>query len=223
MTQSAAADDRGARQGKGHRARGHHHRPSKTRVVTASRKYYKTTRTCTRASTPRPARSSCSRVKQIVAEVDEPGDARSRSAEAQRALRRRGRSRHGDRVPEADRGPRPHRRADRQAGHLPEGPRGRAREHLRRVQPARRRGGQRHGQALRERRHHRRDRPHRGACCRARNSRAPRATPPATACAPSSRASTAAPRARRSSCRAPTRRCSSSCSSRKCRRSTTAP
>ena len=31
-----------------------------------------------------------------------------------------------------------------------------------RVQPARRRGRQRHGQAVRERRHHRRDRPHRG-------------------------------------------------------------
>ncbi len=34
-----------------------------------------------------------------------------------------------------------------------------------------------------------------------------RATPPASACAPSSRASTAARRARRSCCRAPTRRC----------------
>ena len=32
---------------------------------------------------------------------------------------------------------RPHRRADRQAGDLPEGARGGAREHLRRVQPAR--------------------------------------------------------------------------------------
>ena len=67
-----------------------------------------------------------------------------------------------DGVPEADRSARPHRRADRQAGDLPEGARGRAREHLRRVQPAHRRSRQRHGQALRERRHHRRDRPHRG-------------------------------------------------------------
>ena len=98
------------------------------------------------------------------------------------ALRRRSRSRHGDRVPAADRGPRPHRRADRQAGDLPEGPRGRARERLRRVQPARRRSRQRHGQALRERRHHRRARARRSRSCRARSSRARRTTPSATAC-----------------------------------------
>ena len=79
------------------------------------------------------------------------------------ALRRRSGSRHGDRVPAADRGSRPHRGPDRQAGDLSEGPRGRARERLRRVQPARRRSRQRHGQAVRERRHHHRARPRRGA------------------------------------------------------------
>ena len=40
---------------------------------------------------------------------------------------------------------------DREAGDLPEGARSGARKHLRRVQPARRRGDQQHGQALRER------------------------------------------------------------------------
>ena len=45
-----------------------------------------------------------------------------------------------------------------------------------------------HGQAVRERRHHRGGRAHRGRASRARNSRAPRATTRATASAPSSRA-----------------------------------
>ena len=71
-----------------------------------------------------------------------------------RPLRRRGRGRHGDRVPQADRRPRAHRRADGQAGDLPEGPRGRARDDLRRVQPARRRDAQRDGEAVRAGRHH---------------------------------------------------------------------
>ena len=87
---------------------------------------------------------------------------RGRARRGAAALRRRGRGRDGDRVPEVDRGPRAHRRADRQAGHLPEGARGRAREHLRRVQPADRRGGERHDQAVRERRHHPRAGAHRG-------------------------------------------------------------
>ena len=116
-----------------------------------------------------------------------PGDAdlADRSAAA---VRRRSGSRHGDRVPAPDRGPRPHRRADRQAGDLPEGPRGRARERLRRVQPARRRSRQRHGEALRERRHHHRARAASRRSCRARNSRARKTTPSATASAPSSAA-----------------------------------
>ena len=101
-------------------------------------------------------------VKKIVEEVTDALDA-DLARRGAAALRRRSGSRHGDRVPAPDRGPRPHRRADRQAGHLPEGARGGARERLRRVQPAHRRGRQRHGQALRERRHHRRARPRRGA------------------------------------------------------------
>ena len=92
---------------------------------------------------------------------DEPGhrDLARRSAAA---LRRGSRSGHGDRVSQAHRRARPHRRADRQAGDLPEGARGRAREHFCGIQRAHRRGGQRHGEALRERRHGRRARAHRG-------------------------------------------------------------
>ena len=101
-------------------------------------------------------------VKKIVEDVTDPSTQISLDRSAG-ALRRRSGSRHGDRVSASDRGSRPHRRADRQAGDLPEGPRGGARERLRRIQPARRRGGQRHGQALRERRHHRRARARRSA------------------------------------------------------------
>ena len=138
------------------------------------------------------------------------------------ALRRRSRSRDGDRVPEGNREARPHRGADGQAGHRPARPRSRAREDSRRVQPAHRRSRQRHGQALRERRHHRGNRPRRGADSaqgtvargelRHRRPRARR----------HQGGDRRTPRARRSSCRAPIRRCSSSCSSRKCRKSTTA-
>ena len=64
-------------------------------------------------------------------------------------------------VPRAGR-PRPHRRADGQAGPLPEGPRGRARQHLQRVLPEGRRAHERHGQAVRARRHGRRPRQERG-------------------------------------------------------------
>ena len=49
---------------------------------------------------------------------------------------------------------------------------------------ARRRSGERRGEAVRERRHHHGARPHRGAAARARNSRARRTTPSATASAP---------------------------------------
>ena len=127
----------------------------------ASRKVFKSEELRTRFN-PETGQVELYAVKQIVAEVTDPATQISLERSAA-ALRRRSRSRHGDRVPEADREARPHRRADRQAGHRPEGPRGRAREHPRRVQPAHRRGRQRHGQAVRERRHHRRDRPRRGA------------------------------------------------------------
>ena len=101
-------------------------------------------------------------VKRIVDEVTDPSTQISLDRSAA-AVRRRSGSRHGDRVPATDGGPRPHRRADGQAGDLPEGPRGRARERLRRVQPAHRRSRQRHGEALRERRHHHGAGPRRGA------------------------------------------------------------
>ena len=77
-----------------------------------------------------------------------------------RSSRRRARRR-GPHLPR-DRRPRPHRRADRQAGALPEGPRGRARQRLQRVLPEGRRADERHGQALRARRHDRRPRQDRG-------------------------------------------------------------
>ena len=195
-------------------------------VATASRKYYKATETGenlkTRFNTDT-GQVDLFALKQVVEEVSNTATeiAIDRgAADVQPAVRRRRRQQHRarrrDRVPEADRSARPHRRADRQAGDLPEGSRGGAREHLRRVQPAHRRSGERHDQALRKRRHHHRSRAASRRCSRARSSRGPRATRRPTACARSSRASTAARRARRSCCRAPIRRCSSSCSSRKC-------
>ena len=138
-------------------------------VATASRKYYKTGENLkTRFNT------DTGQVDLFALEDGGRGSDQRRhrdladrgARDVPAALRRRGRQQHRarrrDGVSEADRSARTDRRADRQAGDLPEGARGRAREHLRRVQPARRRRGQRHGQALRERRHHSRDRPHRG-------------------------------------------------------------
>ena len=102
-------------------------------------------------------------VKKIVDGSDRRGDAvlARRSAASCTATRRK--STWKIEFPRRQGGSRPHRRADRQAGDLPEGARGRARERLRRVQPAHRRSRQRHGQALRERRHHHRARPRRSA------------------------------------------------------------
>ena len=117
---------------------------------------------------------------------------------------------------------RPHRRPVGQAGHRPEGARGRARPPVRRIQGPHRRDRQRHRQARRIRQRHRRSRPRRG-------DRPPRRADPArdlplrrphprlssTTCAASSAA-------RRSSCRAPIRSSWPSCSPRKCRKSMTA-
>ena len=130
-------------------------------VLTASRKYYKTNENLKTRFNPETGQVDLFAIKHIVSGRRGPGHADLAEGSAG-ALRRGSRSRHGDRVPEAHRRARPHRRADGQAGDLPEGPRGRAREHLRRVQPARRRGHQQHGQAVRERRPDRRDRPRRG-------------------------------------------------------------
>ena len=60
---------------------------------------------------------------------------------------------------------RAHRRASRQAGHLPEGARRRAREAVRRIQGPHRRDRARHGQARRIRQRGRRSRPRRSASC----------------------------------------------------------
>ena len=130
-------------------------------VLTASRKYYKTNENLKTRFNQETGQVDLFAVKQIVLEVQNPGH-RDLSRGSAAALRRRSRSGHGDRVSQAHRSARAHCRADGQAGDLPEGPRGRARKHLRRIQPAHRRSGERHGQALRERRHGRRARPHRG-------------------------------------------------------------
>ena len=137
-------------------------------VATASRKYYKTGENLKTRFNTETGQVDLFALKTVVEEVADAGhrDLDQRSArDVPAALRRRGRQQHRarrrDGVPEADRSARPHRGADRQAGDLPEGARGRARERLRRIQRADRRGRQRHGQAVRERRHHRRDRPHR--------------------------------------------------------------
>jgi hypothetical protein len=82
------------------------------------------------------------------------------------------------------------------------------------IQRTGRRGRQRHGEALREQRHHPRDRAYRAVLPR-KGSRGPRLHPrrPRRTVKGVNRSA----RGRRSSCRAPTRRCSSSCSSGKSR------
>ena len=190
-------------------------------VLTASRKYYKTNENLKTRFNQETGQVDLFAIKHIVSEVDQRRD-RDLAEGSPGALRRRSGSRHGDRVPEAHRRARAHRRADGQAGHLPEGARGRARQRLRRVQRPRRRSHQQHGQALRERRSDRRNRPRRSRPAAQGTVARRKLHARASASARSSRASTAAPRARRSCCRAPIRPCSSSCSSRKCRRSTTA-
>ena len=191
-------------------------------VLTASRKYYKTNENLKTRFNPETGQVDLFAIKHIVSDVEDPADADLAEGSAG-ALRRRSGSRHGDRVPEANRRARPHRGADRQAGDLPEGARGRAREHLRRVQPARRRSDQQHGEAVRERRPDRRDRPRRGGAAAQgavarRELHAGRAHPRRhQGREPQRQGPADRPVAHRS------RRCSSSCSSRKCRRSTTAP
>ncbi len=152
-------------------------------VATASRKYYKTGENLKTRFNTETGQVDLFARQAGRAGRDRPRDRdwhRRRAADVSAALRRRGRQQHRTRrrdgVPQGHRGARAHRGADRQAGDLPEGPRSGAGKHLRRVQPADWRGRQRHGQALRERRHHPRDRPHRSGPARARNSRAPRAT-----------------------------------------------
>ena len=113
-------------------------------VLTASRKYYKAGEELKAKFNPETGQIELFAVQDHRRRGDQPGhrDLAGRSAgDVRRRRRRRGRL--PDRVPEEHRGARPHRRADRQAGHLPEGARGRARERLRGIQPARRRGDER--------------------------------------------------------------------------------
>ena len=99
-------------------------------------------------------------VKKVVETVEDPlaewTVEEARDHKAERRDRRR------DPPADLHRRPRPHRRAERQAGALPAGARGRAREHLQRIHRPRGRDPERHRQALRARRHDRRPRPHRG-------------------------------------------------------------
>ena len=72
-------------------------------------------------------------VKKVVEEVEDPlAEWTRRGGRSDHKADAAGRRR--DPPPDLDRGPRPHRRAVGQAGPLPEGPRGRAREGLQRVQ-----------------------------------------------------------------------------------------
>ena len=144
--QSRPADDRGARQGAGHRSPGRHRR-HRGRGAHGVAQGLQGRREPEGALQPRDGPRRPGGGADRRRDGREPGDrdlARRSQGDLHRGVRRRGggqrRTRRRDGVPQADRGLRPHRRADRQAGDLPEGPRGRAREHLRRVQRARRRG-----------------------------------------------------------------------------------
>ena len=113
-------------------------------VLTASRKVFKGGENLKARFNPETGQVELVAVRTVVETVENAADEISldEARETYREAVRRGsgqqrRARRRDGVPEADRGVRPHRRADRQAGHLPEGAGSRAREHLRRVQRAR--------------------------------------------------------------------------------------
>ncbi len=130
----------------------------------------------------------------------------------------------GRRGPLADlhRRPGTHRRPVGQAGALPAGARGRAREHLQRVH---RPGGRGASTARSSASSAATSSSTSGAprpWCPARSRPATSATARASASAPSSSTCTSSPRGRRSCSRAPTRGCWSSSSRPRCRRSTTA-
>ena len=160
--QSTAADDRSARQGEGHQARRHHRRhrgrdPDRLEEVLQDER-----------GPPQPLQRGDRPDRGLRGEADRreveiPATADRRSRRRSSCSRATSRGRAGDRVPEAHRRARPDRRADREAGDLPEGARGRARQRLRRVLRAGRRGGQRHRQAPGDGRLRRRPRPRRGA------------------------------------------------------------
>ena len=128
-------------------------------IVVATRKYYKTQENL-RAELDK--ESGQIRAYAVALHRRDPGADR-RPALADRAGRRqahRSRSRGRRRTAhlQAHRRAGPHRRATGQAGHLPEGARGRARHGLQRVHRTRRRDHQRHRQAHRRPGRHRRSR-----------------------------------------------------------------
>ena len=138
-------------------------------VATASRKYYKTGENLKTRFNTETGQVDLFALKQVVQDVTNPATeiAIDEAREMYRQLVRRrcrqlDRARRRDGVPEGHGSAGPNRRTDGQAGDLSEGARGRAREHLRRVQPAHRRGHERHRETVRERRHHPRNRPRRG-------------------------------------------------------------
>ena len=136
-------------------------------VATASRKYYKTGENLKTRFNPETGQVDLFAVKQIVEEVDQPGRPRSRStkrADVRALRRRRPKIELGDEIEF----PKPTEVLGRIAAQTAkqvifQKVREAERENIFAEYNQRdRRGGQRHGQALRERRHHRRDRPHRG-------------------------------------------------------------
>ena len=114
------------------------------------------------ARPPQPRHREVRRLHRQEGGRDGRGSARRVDGRRGQGLQGRRAGGRGDPPPPLHRGPGPHRGAVGEAGALPAHPRGRAREGLQRIHRPGRRGGQRHGQALRARRHHRRPRPHRG-------------------------------------------------------------
>ena len=114
-------------------------------ILTASKKYYKSNEDLRSRFNNETGQIEVFAVKQIV-ETVEIAETQISLEEAQKLIPE-AEVGPGDRVPQAHRHPGPHRRPDREAGDLPEGPRGRARQRVRRVLGPRGRGGQRHHQA----------------------------------------------------------------------------
>ena len=111
-------------------------------VLTASRKYYKSTENLRTKFNSDTGQVELFAVRQIVEQVENPAIEISLS-EAQQLYGDEAEVGMGDRVSQAHRCSRADRGSDGQASYLPKGTRGRAGEHPRRVQPACRRG--RHG------------------------------------------------------------------------------
>ena len=117
-------------------------------IVVATRKYYKTQENLRAELDKETGQIRAYAVRSIVETADQIEDP-DLADHHRRCQAHRSGSRSRRRTPhlQGDRRSRPHRRAAGQAGHLPEGPGGRARHHLQRVHRARGRGHQHHRQA----------------------------------------------------------------------------